>query len=1070
MADLLATLGTALRDCLRQPPASGLPPLPTGLAALAPMALDDLAVGTDPRGPGIDRWLALLRSRVTDVAVRETLAVRALQVELPRVAEALTLLGVVQVTWEESGGVVQVRHLRIRWDRLRQLTQDPGQVAMSTLVGRVDGLGDVQSLQVLLLLLVGDPLALLRLEYARKGFAALPTGDGAGLGNLVALVNSPVYLPLPAGGLSRTPPATGVHLVATSTDLPLGPGDLGDLAVGAVLPAGLLPTGPVSLAPGWQLVVEAPGGGPTSIVLAATGDRLDPSVRSSGPVGVHVTPQSPLGQDALLVGDPAGTHVSVGQVRLGVTLRSEPQTPLFTLQLTLAPVRLGIGVDVLGPVAGGLPLPPAIVFSADVRTAFAQGSGLSSQGGGAGLGVEITHALDLVVGGPGTGLRVPTVLVRLELDVGSDTLHLRAVLRLSARAELGPVSVTVTDAGAWVGRWSTGTTGLLPPTGIGIALEAGPVSGGGFLARLGPRVFGGALSLRILGIGAFAWGVLEELPDGTTSVVLLIGIRLPVPGIQVGFGFAVSGFGGLVGAHRRADLDRLRERLGNGTSGDVLFTDDPVRHAPRLLGELRALFPPARGSHVVGPTLQLNWLYLLRLDVGLFLEIPSGKVFVAGVGRYVVGTEDFALVRLRLDFIGGVDPTQGLLFLDGYLVDSTVLGIIRITGGIAFRLGVGASPFFVYSVGGFHPRFDARGFGVPALPRAGASLSLGIVWLRQEMYLAVTSTSYQFGTRTEAGIKIGPIKVHGWVQFDALIQLKPFFFTARIDNGMAAEFAGTEFASIRVLGELSGPGPLVLHARGSIRVLVKVSKSVTITLDSSPPEHLETITNLAHHLAGELSRQENLRAEGTDPEIQLAPGADDPTLAVPVGALVWEQKRVPLQQLLERAEGQPLAPARTLHVAVAAWTTTPERDLFSHGTFSELSDAHQLATPTFVEAVSGFRLSAGEDFATAADKVTASLATDVVRLPERLSFTGRAAYLSVDRLATLVEREQGAVLVAQEPRVEVAAEPWTVGERVTDDFGMPFTAASASSTARHAGLVAAPVSSPVVSLTGVFDG
>lgn len=1070
MADLLATLGTALGDCLRQPPPIGLPPLPTSLASLTVGSLDDLAVGTDPRGPGIDRWLALLRSRVSDVAVRETLAVRVLQVKLPRVAEALTLLGAVEVVWEEAAGVVQVRHLRIRWDRLRTLTEDPGQVAMGALLGRVNGLGDVQSLQVLLLLLVGDPGALLRLEYARQGFAALPTGDGVGLGDLVALVNSPVYLPLPAGGLSRTPPGAGVHLFATSADVPLGPGDLGDLAVGAVLPDGLLPTGPVALAPGWHLVVEAPGGGQTRIVVAAAGDRLDRDVRSSGPVGVHVTPQGGLGQDAFLVGDPGGTHLAVGQVRLGVSLRSEPGTPLFTLLLSLAPVRLGLGVDVLGPVAGGLPLPPVLVFSADVRTAFTQGTGLSSRGAGAGLGVELTQALDLVIGGPGAGLRVATVLVRLELQVGADALYLRALMRLSARAELGPVSVTMSDAGAWVGRWTTGNAGLLPPTGIGISLDAGPVSGGGHLARLAPRVFGGALSLRILGIGAFAWGVHEELPDGTTSVVLLIGIRLPVPGIQVGFGFAVSGFGGLVGAHRRADLDRLREKLGNGTSGDVLFTDDPVAHAPRLLGELRALFPAARGSHVVGPTLQLNWLYLLRLDVGLFLEIPSGKVFVAGVGRYVVGTEDFALVRLRLDFVGGVDPTQGLLFLDGYLVDSTVLGIIRITGGIAFRLGVGASPFFVYSVGGFHPRFDARGLGVPALPRAGASLSLGIVWLRQEMYLAVTSTSYQFGTRTEAGIKIGPIKVHGWVQFDALIQLKPFFFTARIDAGMAAEFAGTEFASIRVLGELSGPGPLMLHARGSVRVLVKISKSVTITLDSSPPEHLETITNLAHHLAGELSRQENLRAEGTDPEVEFAPGASDPTLAVPVGALVWEQKRVPLQQLLERAEGRPLAPARTLHVDVAAWSTDPERDLFSHGTFADLSDAHQLATPTFVEAISGFRLSAGEKFATAGDRVTAPLATDVIRLPERQSFTGRAAYLSADRLATLVEREHGAVLAAQEPQVEVVTEPWTVGERVTDDFGMPFTAASATSTARHADLVAAPVSSPVVSLTGVFDG
>ncbi|WP_298885167.1 delta-60 repeat domain-containing protein [uncultured Serinicoccus sp.] len=1070
MADLLATLGTALGDCLRQPPPPGLPPLPTSLAALGEGSLDDLSVGTDPRGPGVDRWWALLRSKVTDVAVRETLAVRALQLRLPRVAEALTLLGVVEVTWEAGGSAAQVRHLRLRWDRLRGLTQDPGPVALTALAGRVNGLGDVQSLQVLLLLLLGDPGALLRLEYARQGFTALPTGDGSGLGDLVAIVNSPVYLPLPAGGLTRTPPATGVHLVATGPDLPLQPGDLGDLAVAAVLPAGQAPTGPVTLAPGWQLVVEAAGGGQTRIALGAGGDVLDPAVRSSGPVGVHVTPQTAPGADAFLVGDRGGTHVGLGQVRLGVVLRSEPETPLFTLLLSLGQVRLALGADVLGPVAGGLPLPPAFVVSTEVRTAFLQGAGLSSGGVGADLGVEVTHALDLLVGGPGAGLRVPTVLARLELQVGTDAVYLRALMRLSARAELGPVSLTVTGAGAWVGRWTSGTAGLLPPTGIGVALDSGPVSGGGFLARLGPRVHGGALSLRILGIGAFAWGVLEELPDGATSVVLLIGIRLPVPGLQVGFGFAVSGFGGLVGAHRRADLDRLREKLGDGTSGDVLFTDDPVRHAPRLLGELGTLFPAARGSHVVGPTLQLNWLYLLRLDLGLFLEVPSGKVFVAGTGRYVVGTEDFALVRLRLDFVGGVDPTQELLFFDGHLVDSTVLGIIRITGGIAFRLGVGASPFFVYSVGGFHPGFDARGLTVPALPRAGASVSLGVVWLRQEMYLAVTSTSYQLGTRTEAGIRIGPIKVHGWVQFDALIQLKPFFFTARIDAGMAAEFAGVEFASIRVLGELSGPGPLVLHARGSVRVLVKVSKSVTITLDSSPPEHLETITNLARHLEGELSRQENLRAEGTDPEVELAPGAADPTLAVPVGALVWEQKRVPLQQLLERAEGQPLSPARTLHVEVAGWQTTPEHDRFSHGTFADLSDAHQLATPTFVEAISGFRVGVGGEFEPAGDREPAPLTTDVIRLPERQSFLGRAARLSTDRLATLVERAQGPALAAQEPQVGVVAEPWRVGERTLDGFGMPFTAASASSTARHAGLVAAAASSPVVSLTGVFDG
>ena len=73
----------------------------------------------------------------------------------------------------------------------------------------------------------------------------------------------------------------------------------------------------------------------------------------------------------------------------------------------------------------------------------------------------------------------------------------------------------------------------------------------------------------------------------------VLGIRFR-PGIQLGFGFELTGVGGLVGYHRRADPDALRARLGSGAAGDVLFCDDPVANAPALLGDLDALFPGGR--------------------------------------------------------------------------------------------------------------------------------------------------------------------------------------------------------------------------------------------------------------------------------------------------------------------------------------------------------------------------------------------------------------------------------------------------------------------------------------------
>lgn len=484
------------------------------------------------------------------------------------------------------------------------------------------------------------------------------------------------------------------------------------------------------------------------------------------------------------------------------------------------------------------------------------------------------------------------------------------------------------------------------PQGIGLSLNAGPVSGGGFLKIISDSEFAGVMQLKVLGIGAFAYGLYQALPGGDPAFVALIGIRLPPPGIQIGFGFAVSGFGGLVGINRRADTDLLRERLASGASGDVLFNDDPMRNAPKLLGDMAAFFPAERGVFLIGPTLQLNWLYILKLDVGVFIELPGPRqIFVAGSARLIIGSEDFALVYLRMDFIGGIDFTKSLIFFDAALVNSHVLGIFRITGGVALRIAYGSNGYFLFTVGGFHPSFNPGTLELPRVARVGVSLSLGIVWLKQEMYLAITSNTFQLGARVEAGIEIGPIAAHGWFGFDALIQFKPFYFIARIEAGFDVEVFGVSLCSVRVAGQLSGPGPLVLQAEASVRILfVKVSADVTITLSSNPPEAVIAIPNLPRHLESELTRPDNLRIDGDDHSVIVGPQQAGGKLFAPVGELVWEQKRVPLNLPIEKAEGIDLGGWHTLTITSGLPDERPETDWFGVGTFLKLPDGRRSTT------------------------------------------------------------------------------------------------------------------------------
>src|SRR5262249_2530342 len=158
----------------------------------------------------------------------------------------------------------------------------------------------------------------------------------------------------------------------------------------------------------------------------------------------------------------------------------------------------------------------------------------------------------------------------------------------------------------------------------------------------------------------------------------------------------LTGVGGLVGLNRRADVDVLRERLAAGNAGNVLFCDDPVRNAPGLLGDLAAFFPPNPSSFVVGPTLQIGWLApLVRFALVLIIVLPGpSRIVIIGSARLIIGIDEtLALLYIRVDILGSIDFEKKLIAFDAQLVGSQALGIFRLTGGSAFRLGYGEQTY-----------------------------------------------------------------------------------------------------------------------------------------------------------------------------------------------------------------------------------------------------------------------------------------------------------------------------------------------------------------------------------------
>jgi hypothetical protein len=513
--------------------------------------------------------------------------------------------------------------------------------------------------------------------------------------------------------------------------------------------------------------------------------------------------------------------------------------------------------------------------------------------------------------------------------------------------------------------------GFLPPRGIGMVVDAAVVQGGGFILNDHEHGrYAGILELDIAEVvSVTAIGLLStRMPDGSEGFSLLVILTAEFPPIQLGFGFSLSGLGGLLGLNRTMNLPALRDGARTGVLDSILFPVDPVARAAKVISDVESVFPVAPGRFTVGLMARLGWgsPQVVVVDLGVIVELPAPvRIVLLGRLSVVLPAPDAAVVELHLDVIGILDLGRGELSIDATLHDSRI-AVFEVYGDMALRVGWGANPAFAVSVGGFNPRFEPPP-GFPQLRRMTIALAAGDnPRVRLECYLATTANSFQTGARVDAHAELdadalGLFSADAYLGFDALIILVPFQFIVDLAGGIVIKRNGTPFIGAELLLTLFGPQPLrgtgyaELHFFGTHRIPIE------ITLGDDPAEVVLAAVDPLGALLGALLDPAAWTAQPPDgaPLAALSePASDADLVAHPRGVLGVRQRIVPLGLPIERFGGAPLpngtrSYTATFRIGTTVVTGDTVRDAWAPGDLYSLSDDEKLSRPSFEQLVSG---------------------------------------------------------------------------------------------------------------------
>jgi hypothetical protein len=900
-------------------------------------------------------------------ALVDALLLRHVEKEQPVVFALLRLSGIAEVGEITPAGAGRIAYTRraIHWDRIPRVLSEPDE-----LIREVWGWGSGPSFNHQLLHdILGDSMRALHLP-------ARPAPLSHRLRNRYYAPNNPAL-----AGVQTL----AVPLVSQSTADRSATAELG-VALTPITPAGQLNQPPNGFAVTPLASGSVSGGAPASSPFALSvhggfdadavvglelrptgvsafadlgGAALDAAVR----IGAH--PATPF----IVIGSPTGFRFEVGGVEAGIGARGRIDDPELLVRFGTGDAKLAVVIQTseadgfLGRLIGSNPLR----FELGGNVLWSSRTGLHVEGSG---GFEIAIPLHLNIG--------IGEIQTLTLGLGAADGALRIDAGVTGRAQLGPLTAVVEEFGLRanleLGDDVRLALGFKPPNGIGLAVDAGVVSGGGYLFFDHEKgEYAGALELTFSGIVALkAIGLLNtKMPDGSSGFSLLIIITAEFgTGIQLGFGFTLLGVGGLLGLNRTMRLQPLMEGVRSGSINSIMFPQDVIANAPRIISDLRTLFPPEEGKFLIGPMAKLGWgtPTLVSLSLGIIIEIP-GNIAILGVLRLALPTDDAAIIVIQVNFAGAIEFDKKRVYFFASLFDSRVL-FLTIEGEMALVAAFGDDAVFVLSVGGFHPRFQPPPLPVPVPRRIAVNIiNTDVARIRVEGYFAVTSNTVQFGARAEVFFGVSALNVEGHIGFDALFQFSPFYFIIEISAEFSVNVFGIGMFSVRVRMSLEGPTPWRARGTGSISLLFfDIDVDFDITWGEHRDTQLEPIAVLPL-IAAELDKPANWKA--------LAPASNNLLVSLrkldaeqeglvlhPLGTLRVSQRAVPLDLSIDKVGNRGAADARRFSLTPGG-ALDKRADLsesFAPAQFVNMADAEKLSRPAFERQHGGVELApAGED-------------------------------------------------------------------------------------------------------------
>ncbi len=605
-------------------------------------------------------------------------------------------------------------------------------------------------------------------------------------------------------------------------------------------------------------------------------------------------------------------------------------------------------------------------FSIQVGVSTARGLYFS---GSSALQVRLPAHIDL---GP---VSIDALTLGAKLDNGKIPISVGADIR----AALGPMTGVVQNMGV-TATFSfppnnSGNLGPLqfdidfkPPDGVGLSIDTGVIKGGGFLSlNFDAGEYFGALELSFQDVITLkAIGIINtKMPDGSKGFALLILVTAEFTPIQLGFGFTLIGVGGLLALNRSLDTEALRAGVRTGAVNSILFPQDIVANISKIISDLKTVFPIVEAHFVIGPMGKLGWgtPTLISLKIGVILDIPQPMFVILGVLSCILPTEDAPILQLQVNFAGGIDFSQGLIWFDASLFDSHLL-IYTLTGDMALRIGWGAQAIFILSVGGFHPAFNQIPPDLRSMQRISISLLSGDnPRLTVSTYFAITSNSVQNGAKVELYAAAAGFNIYGFLGYDLLIQFNPFHFVADIGAGLALRSGTDVICGISVSGQLSGPTPW--HARGSASIsffFFSVSIGFDVTWGDQGPAQLGQTVDVEPLVKAALDDNRNWNASipaNTHATVTLRT-TNEPTdrpLLHPFGVLAVSQKIVPLGITIQRFGNQQPTGATTFELTFGDGGTSEVREEFAMANFLNFSDSEKLSRPSFEDLRSGLSFS-----------------------------------------------------------------------------------------------------------------